>query len=199
MEPRTDRPPLLEEKIPFERLGEIARRGTLWAILDACDAPEIPPKAHQLGSTKAVSLYKGRAEVAYLGIAPYLVSADEPLLAWIKQILWTTPWGFFAQADGDLERLRTHLRKFLLVENSKGKKIYFRFYDPRVLQTFLRTCNEAELNEFFGPIRKIVLGHGGADQMPLLSFQRAMRVAQEPDRKTASPRRRPALSAVGKE
>jgi hypothetical protein len=179
----TDRPPLLEEKIPFERLGEIARTGTLWAILDACDAPEVPPKVHQLGSTKAVSLYKGQAGVAYSGIAPYLVSVDEALLAWIGQTLWTTPWGIFAQADGDLERLRTHFRKFLLVEDSKARRMYFRFYDPRVLQTFLRTCNDAELNEFFGPIRQILLVHGGEDQMPLLNFQRAVRTAQAPDNK----------------
>ena len=185
MEPHPpDRPSLLEEKIPFERLGEIARTGTLWAILDACDTPEVPPKVRQLGSTKAVSLYKGRAEVAYSGIAPYLVSVDETLLAWMGQTLWTTPWGILARADSDLERLRTHFRKFLLVENSKGRKMYFRFYDPRVLQTFLRTCNDAELNEFFGPIRQILLVLGGEDQMVLLSFQPAIPAAQTPNDKT---------------
>jgi hypothetical protein len=175
-----DTSPLLEEKVLFEKLGEIARNGTLWAILDACDAPEVPSRVHQLGNTKAVSLYRGRAELAYWGIAPYLVSVDETLLVWIRQTLWTTPWGIFVEADGDLERLRTHFRKFLLVEGSRGRKMYFRFYDPRVLQTFLRRCNDTELIEFFGPIRRILLGQGGGDQTPLLVFRRAIRSPQTP-------------------
>lgn len=174
-----DPPPLTEEEVLFGSLGEIARTGTLWAILDACDAPEVPSRVHRLGDAKAVSLYRGRAEVAYRAIAPYLVSVDANLLTWMRRTLWTAPWGIFAQAATDLETLRTHFRKFLLVEDSKGRRMYFRFYDPRVLRSFLRTCDDAESMEFFGPISRILLGQGGES---LLAFRRTTRPNSEPAR-----------------
>jgi hypothetical protein len=33
-------------------------------------------------------------------------------------------------------------------------RMYFRFYDPRVLQAFLPTCTAEQLNGFFGPISR---------------------------------------------
>jgi len=38
------------------------------------------------------------------------------------------------------------------VQDAKGKDMYFRFYDPRVLRVFLPTCTPEELSDFFGPI-----------------------------------------------
>jgi hypothetical protein len=35
--------------------------------------------------------------------------------------------------------------------------MYFRFYDPRVLRSFLPTCTEPECAEFFGPIGRFVM------------------------------------------
>src|SRR5262249_7471285 len=33
-----------------------------------------------------------------------------------------------------------------------GNELYFRFYDPRVLRTFLPACTGAETKRFFGPV-----------------------------------------------
>src|SRR5215208_6384436 len=70
-----------------------ARSGRLYAILDACDAPLVPPKVATLGETRGVSLYRGGAEERHADIAPYLVAVDEPLLDWIFETLWGEPWG----------------------------------------------------------------------------------------------------------
>ncbi len=55
---------------------------------------------------------------------------------------------------GDLHR---HFRHFLIVKDESGRKLYFRFYDPRVLRVFLPTCTKTQLREFFGPVEVFVL------------------------------------------
>lgn len=138
-----------------ESLGALARhadRGALYAVLDACDEPRVPAKVRELGPDRAVSLYRGRAEEDLAAIAPYLAAVDAPLLEWIAASLWTSPWGIFAVAEAGLEQVRTHFRKFLLVEAPDGDSWYFRFYDPRVLERFLPTCDAAQLTDFFGPV-----------------------------------------------
>ena len=46
----------------------------------------------------------------------------------------------------------TNFRKFLSVEGPEGEEWYFRYYDPRVLGTYLETCTAGELQNFFGPV-----------------------------------------------
>jgi hypothetical protein len=129
-----------------------AERGALYAVLDACDEPRVLTKVRELGPTNAASLYRGRAEDDLAAIAPYLARVSPAMLDWIGQTFWTDPWGIFAVYDGDLESLRTHLRKFLLVTAPNGDSWYFRFYDPRVLSKFLPTCDDAQLDEIFGSV-----------------------------------------------
>lgn len=166
----TDHPALYEERVAFETLLAVARRGTLWAVLDACDSPDVPEKVEELGASKAVSLYRGKGETDFWAIAPYLARVDEELLTWIKETLWAEPWGIFAEATSDLEKLRTHFRKFLTVEDPGGKKMYFRFYDPRVLRTFLKSADGTELREFFGPIERMLVGREGGERAELEGF-----------------------------
>ena len=143
------RPSSLEEL----RTWLAERPGSLYAVLDSCDEPRVPDMAAQLGD-RAVSLYRGSAERDHWAIASYLAVVDEPLLDWIVENLWEDPWGIFAVAQTDLASLRTHFRRFLKVEDADGKELLFRFYDPRVLPTFLTTCIESEAEQFFGPIRR---------------------------------------------
>lgn len=138
---------------------QLARAGRLWAVLDACDAPTVPPRVESLGPERGVSLYKGTAEERYADIAPYLVAVDDDILDWILTTLWADPWGIFVQSPASLAELRTHFRKFLLVTAPDGEQWYFRWYDPRVLENYLPTCTAEELSAFFGP----VLAYGVSD------------------------------------
>jgi hypothetical protein len=45
----------------------------------------------------------------------------------------------------------------------------FRYYDPRVLRTYLPTCSQQDLGEFFGPVLNYVVE--GEDPAELLRFQ----------------------------
>lgn len=132
-----------------------AEQGALFAVLDACDEPRVPELARQLGEAAAVSLYRGRADEDLWAIAPYLVRVDPAVLEWIAQTLWTDPWGIFALGAASLKDLRTHFRRFLVVDAPDGDQWYFRFYDPRVLSRFLPTCDAPQLTELFGPLEAL--------------------------------------------
>ena len=140
----------------------VRRTESAFAILDACDEPRVVAKAWELGSKRAACLYRGAAEHDYSHIAPYLFLVDEPLLDWIVDNLWGDPWGVIAIGAGDLDALRQHFRRFLMVKLPDGREVFFRFYDPRVLAEFLASCSEQELAEFFGPVRQFWIAQGEA-------------------------------------
>ena len=48
--------------------------------------------------------------------------------------------------------MRRHFRTFLKVSSPEGKHLYFRYYDPRVLRSYLPTCNAQEMTTVFGAI-----------------------------------------------
>lgn len=144
---------LTERLTSVTQIRAWAERGRLFAIVDATDEPAVPVKARELGDQRAVSLYKGRAEEELSAIAPYLMKLDWPTLEWITGELWAKPWGILLVADSTLEALRTHFRRFLVVEGPEGESWYFRFYDPRVFARYLPTCTEQELDDFAGPVR----------------------------------------------
>lgn len=129
-----------------------ADRGALYAVLDACDEPRVPAKAREIRAERAATLYRDPAGEQLAAIAPYLVRADAELLEWIAGTLWTDPWGIFAVSTAGFDAVRTHFRKFLLVDGPDDDPWYFRFYDPRVLAKFLPTCEAAQLTDFFGPV-----------------------------------------------
>jgi hypothetical protein len=142
-----------EQPLGVLQIQAWARRGRLYAVIDATDTPAVVARAREAGDDQAVSLYRGRAEEEWYAIAPYLFRVDPPILEWIAAELWSKPWGIFALADVSLDDLRLHFRRFLTVEAPNGESWYFRFYDPRVLPKFLATCTEGELTEFLGPVR----------------------------------------------
>lgn len=149
---------LLEARtLPLDAIGPVAESGRLYALLDACDSPAVPPKMWGMGEETAVSLYRGSAEEDYWSFAPYLARCDAGTLDWIVKTLWSEPWGLFVVADQPIEALRKHFRRFLIVDDPDGEEMYFRFYDPRVMRKFLPTCSGKELNVLFDDIRSFII------------------------------------------
>jgi hypothetical protein len=145
--------------VTTEELAEWSNSSNkLYAVLDACDEPLVLQIVAELGSS-AASLYHGRAALDYSSFAPYLACVDEATLRTIRTRLAATPWGFFVGTTSDktLADVRRHFRQYLLVQSPEGKQLYFRFYDPRFLATFLRSLEEKELQRFLGPLRFIMI------------------------------------------
>jgi hypothetical protein len=116
-------------------------------------------------------LYRGDLEPDMAEVAPYLVRLEErsEMTSWILEQGWGKHWGVFALSQANLHTMRQHFRKFVIVHDEAGKPKYFRFYDPRVLRTYLPARKGEELADFFGPVDCFV--QEGEDASVLLRFR----------------------------
>ncbi len=116
-------------------------------------------------------LYSGYLPPALEIAAPYLVQLEhrDKYTRRILQRGWGDSWGIFLKCDLGLDRLRRHLRQFLVVRDPRGGRLVFRYYDPRVLRVYLPTCREEELNSLFGPIQ--CFWSEGEDPRDMLEFR----------------------------
>lgn len=144
------------EKLP--QLSPFLGRN-LFAVIDACDEPLVPDMVDRLGD-RATCLYTGQSRVRYRGIAPYLVHVDDSVVQWIAAHLNPINWGFYLVSDAELADLRRHFKRFLFAELPSGDTVYFRFYDPRVLQTYLKNCSPTSRAEFLDKLTKLFVPIG---------------------------------------
>jgi len=124
-----------------------------YAILDGASVPGLRLKLHTAKEEWAC-LYRGELAPDLAEVAPYLIKLRRvsPLTDWILSEGWGNHWGIFAISAVGLEALRRHLRGFLRVKDATGKILYFRYYDPRVLQIYLPTCRRDEIKTIYGPV-----------------------------------------------
>jgi hypothetical protein len=139
---------------------------SVFAILDGASVPGLLPRLHQ-DQPECVCLYRGELAPDLAACAPYLVhlQIETAFTEWITREGWGKHWGVFALSSSDLRVLRHHFRTLVTVYDPDAKPVLFRYYDPRVLRTYLPTCNREELGTFFGPVNSYVLededGKGG--------------------------------------
>src|SRR5437879_6176572 len=78
-------------------------------------------------------LYTGPSAGQLAAVAPYLVpcSAGSPFNHWFFRTGWGRGLGVAVVSPASMEELYSHFRQFLLVLDEAGKRLYFRFYDPR--------------------------------------------------------------------
>lgn len=127
-----------------------------YAILDGASNPALLDHLYSDEPPEFACLYRGELEPDMAECAPYLVhlKADSPFTDWITGQGWGLHWGIFAIAECDLRAMRYHLRKLNMVyEPETNKPLLFRYYDPRVLNIFLPTCDAQQVQAFFGPVQ----------------------------------------------
>jgi hypothetical protein len=124
-----------------------------YAVLDGASAPGLLEKL-LFAKEESACLYRGELEPELAEAAPYLVKLREKseFTDWLLEEGWGHHWGIFAITTVGIEPLRRHFRHFLRVKDSDGKILYFRYYDPRVLQVYLPTCRRSEIKVFYGPV-----------------------------------------------
>jgi len=141
----------------------------VWAILDCARDTRI---------FGAVDGYRGEKCCLYAGTLPWQLQMAAPSLVQLEPddrftefVLrngWGNSWGIFLHTDTILNHLRRHLRGFLRVRDQFGRKLLFRYYDPRVLRTYLPSCWKEELETVFGPIDRFLME--SEDPANLLEF-----------------------------
>lgn len=137
-----------------------AGEGTeVYALLDGARDRDIAPLV-RLSRLHHACLYSGHVSARLQAAAPWLVilAPDATFTAELLARGWGQAWGCFLRVPPDvsLRRQREHFRELLRVRDEDGRRLLFRFYDPRVLRAWLPTCTAAELDLFFGPVPNIV-------------------------------------------
>jgi len=140
-----------------QALAVLRAQENLFAVLDMARSPRVL-ELLQESTEEYLSLYEGPQGEALADVAPYLVrlTPGSKLLERLLAEGWGQSWGIYFTCPLAFLETRRHLRKFLMVE-SEGmrERMYFRFYDPRVLHVFLPTCTPAQKREFLGLISGI--------------------------------------------
>lgn len=127
---------------------------TAYVVLDGASNPVLLDRLYG-DQPEFDCLYRGELEPDIAECAPYLarLEAGTPFADWIIGTGWGRHWGIFAVANCDLRSLRQHLRKLNMVYDPESHKpLLFRYYDPRVLNIFLPTCDAGQTETFFGPV-----------------------------------------------
>ena len=117
-------------------------------------------------------LYSGPIPPALEMAAPYLLQLqhDDPETRRLLEISWGNSWGVVLRSPTSMRNLRKHLRKLLMVRDQAGRRMAFRYYDPRILQVYLPTCTGEELRTVFGPIESFWTEHWN-DPGQMLEFK----------------------------
>lgn len=148
-------------------------RDRVFAVLDGASVPGLLDRLYGDPRPEFECLYRGELEPDIAEVAPYLVALENgsAFADWFIEQGWGRHWGIFIVAPLDLRALRFHLRPLNIAYDPEGVPKMFRYYDPRVLRTFLPTCDASQIAEMFGPIERFVV----EDSLPqnALSFTRA--------------------------
>lgn len=128
-------------------------RTNVFAVLDGASVKGLRMRMYELAPPN-FCLFTGELEPDVAETAPYLVGLIDGTLFtdWILTENYGNHWGIFAQSRQSIIEMRRHFRSLVNVHDETGKPLIFRYYDPRVLQTFLPTCNAGELKTFFGKV-----------------------------------------------
>ena len=141
---------------PIKRLVNYLQNtdGDLFCLLDAARDEKILPLL-QKSNARYISLYQGESQKQLAHVAPYLIQFQKGDI-FLERLLrngWGKRWCSFFTSDAPFALLRRHFRKFLFVQDERGETVYFRFYDPSIMRTFLPACNTEELSDVFGQIK----------------------------------------------
>ena len=161
---------LLSEIVEALWFKDLSRAYKVWAVLDGARDKRVYSAV--VGCyTDNCCLYSGELPSDLKFAAPYLVSLDpeDRTTRYILRHAWGNSWGIFLRSTIGMEKLRRHLKSLLMVKDQQGRRLLFRYYDPRVLRVYLPTCWPAELEQVFGPIKAYLVE--GSESGTLIQYR----------------------------
>lgn len=142
----------------------MAAASSWYAIIDGAQDERL---VHLVRTSREhACLFSGNLHPAMAAAAPWLARIDpgEPLLATWQAHGRGKHWGLMCESGTGLEVLRRHFRRFLQAKLPDGTVALFRFYDPRVFATYVRSATSEELAPWFHGVRQFAVedetGHG---------------------------------------
>lgn len=128
--------------------------GSWYAVID-CAQDE---RLHSLvGACRdKLCLLQGDILPKLAAVSPWLVRLDklDPLMGIWEQHGRGQNWGIMCDSDLPLRDLHRHFRRFLQAKLPDGLIALFRFYDPRVFNTYIRAALPDEREPWFKGVRQ---------------------------------------------
>lgn len=139
--------------------ADAVRPVRIYAVLDCARDPSIHDLLSRSYREKGC-LFAGKLHPDLERAAPHLLElqAADSVTDEILRRGWEEAWGILIQSDSSFRTVRRHLRTLLRVRTEDGRILLFRFYDPRVLATYLPTCTPEELRTVYGDAIRSVYG-----------------------------------------
>jgi len=131
----------------------------VYAIVDGAAVAGLP-EALSKNEPEYCCLYSGPLSSEMAEVAPYLVKLEKgtPIYDCLLSS-WGQSFGIIAIIPNTLsfKDVRKHFRSLLMIKNPKGASLYFRYYDPRTLHTFLPLCESEQIPLVFDKVKLYVL------------------------------------------
>lgn len=173
----TDKPDLGRVKAELEKalFGDSFLHA--YAVIDGAQCLDLMPVIERM-TPPHECLFMGELEPEIEMVAPHLVqlTPEGKFFDWLFDNGWARNWAIYMVSEKPLLDMRKHFRRLTLVQMPDGQFVYFRFYDPRVMRSFMPTCDAEQIRQMFGdPIESyLVEAEGGGD---ILRFERAKAAA----------------------
>jgi hypothetical protein len=152
-----------------------APKGKIYALLDAAASEWVYELVEY--EEQPYCLYTAAWARDLAEVAPYLVELqrDGDLISSLLDEGWGSNWGILLESAASLEDLLAHLRKLLIarVDSAPPRRLYFRYYDPRVLRAYLDHGDAAEQTLIFGPVTRYWLEDSDAESWNLIPYVNA--------------------------
>lgn len=129
-----------------------------YAVIDLAIAPEASPVVTGRQWYEAQPLFTPDTPIEVLAVGPWLANTAHlpelmPLLDGFESDL---PWGYLVHASIDIVSLRRAFRRFNMVEIPDPRRMaLFRYWDPRVMATFLDIATREQKTLLFEFIDRI--------------------------------------------
>ncbi len=98
------------------------------------------------------------------------LSKSSVLLESLVQDGWGKHWGIYLTSLAPFETVLAHLQQLLWVQMETKERLYFRFYDPRILKVFLPTLTVMEQQRWFGPVRRWLVADKPGSEGKVLEY-----------------------------
>lgn len=107
----------------------------------------------------SLCLYNGDSAKQMQFLAPYLFDfrRNKTLRDLMASLSWGESWGIWYETSSSIEDCKANFRRHHLVELPDGRKVYFRFFDPRIFPTFIENSELREQVEFSRGIRRFLV------------------------------------------
>jgi hypothetical protein len=117
----------------------------VYAVIDGAAVPALLAKLEE-HEPEHTCLFRGELPFDLAETAPYLVNltTDDDFSHWLLEIAKEKPCCVFyhSKKGTNFHTLRKHFRSLLKVTLPDERIVHFRFYDPRVISTFLSNPDE---------------------------------------------------------